>query len=120
MKKRAPPRFVPAPESGTPAYLQLAVHLAEAIRDGRYQPHQALPSERVLSESLGLSRVTTRKAIDQLASQGLIVRRPGSGNYIAPRIENPLSRLTSFSEQLRARGYSPSSRWLSRETTAAS
>ena len=85
---------------------------------GRYQPHQALPSERVLSESLGLSRVTTRKAIDQLAAQGLIVRRAGSGNYIAPRIEQPLSRLTSFSEQLRARGYRPSSRWLSRTVAA--
>ena len=120
MKKRAPTRFVPAPESGTPLYLQLALHLGEAIREGRYQPHQALPSERVLSESLGLSRVTTRKAIDQLATQGLIVRRAGSGNYIAPRIQQPLSRLTSFSEQLRARGYSPSSRWLARSITSAS
>ena len=120
MTKRAPARFKPAPESGTPLYLQLARHLGEAIRSGRYEPHEALPSERTLSESLGLSRVTTRKAIDQLASQGLIVRRRGSGNYIAPRIQQPLSRLTSFSEQLRARGYSPSSRWVSREVTAAS
>jgi GntR family transcriptional regulator len=120
MKKRAPPRFVAAPESGTPLYVQLSLHLAEAIRAGHYQAHQALPSERVLSESLGLSRVTTRKAIDQLAAQGLIVRRAGSGNYIAPRIENPLSRLTSFSEQLQARGYTPSSRWLSRVLGSAS
>jgi GntR family transcriptional regulator len=120
MKKSALPQFRPAAHSGTPLYLQLARYLSEAVREGRYQPDEALPSERMLSESLGLSRVTTRKAIDQLALQGLIVRRRGSGNYIAPRIENPLSRLTSFSEQLRARGYSPSSRWLSRQTTAAS
>jgi GntR family transcriptional regulator len=120
MKKHAGARFRPAPESGTPLYLQLARHLGEAIREGRYQPHEALPSERALSDSLQLSRVTTRKAIDQLAAQGLIVRRRGSGNYIAPRIEQPLSRLTSFSEQLRARGYAPSSRWISREIGAAS
>jgi GntR family transcriptional regulator len=120
MKKRAPTRFVASPESGTPLYLQLALHLAEAIRQDRYEPHQALPSERLLSESLGLSRVTTRKAIDHLVGQGLIVRRAGSGNYIAPRIQQPLSRLTSFSEQLQARGYTPSSRWLSREIGAAS
>jgi GntR family transcriptional regulator len=119
MKRSAPAKFVPAPESGTPLYLQLALHLADAINRGRYQPHEALPSERVLSESLGLSRVTARKAIDQLAAQGLIVRRAGSGNYIAPRIEQALSRLTSFSEQLRARGYAPSSRWLSREIATA-
>ena len=120
MRKRALPRFQPAAGSGTPLYLQLARHLGEAVREGHYLPDEALPSERALSESLGLSRVTTRKAIDQLALQGLIVRRRGSGNYISPRIEQPLSRLTSFSEQLRARGYSPSSRWLSRSTGAAS
>jgi len=120
MKRRAPLEFAPAPGSGTPLYLQLASHIGEAIRGGQYRPHEALPSERALSESLGLSRVTTRKAIDQLAIQGLIVRRAGSGNYVAPRIEQPLSRLTSFSEQLRARGYRPSSRWLQRALTPAS
>lgn len=120
MKRRPPARFVASPESGTPLYLQLALHLADQIGHGRYQPHQALPSERLLSESQGLSRVTTRKAIDHLVSQGLIVRRAGSGNYIAPRIQQPLSRLTSFSEQLRARGYTPSSRWLSRVVGVAS
>lgn len=120
MKRRAPLSFAPAPDSGTPLYLQLASQLGDAIRGGRYRPHEALPSERALSEKLGLSRVTTRKAIDQLATQGLIVRRAGSGNYVAPRIEQPLSRLTSFSEQLRARGYSPSSRWLERALTPAS
>lgn len=120
MRKRPPRGFVPDPGSGTPLYLQLASHLGEAIRRGSYQPHEALPSERTLSDKLGLSRVTTRKAIDRLAQQGLIVRRAGSGNYVAPRIEQALSRLTSFSEQLRARGYSPSSRWLSRALTPAS
>ena len=104
----------------SPLYMQLARKLTQDVRDGRYQADQALPSERTLSDKLGLSRVTTRKAIDQLAQQGLIVRRAGSGNYVAPRIEQPLSRLTSFSEQLRARGYSPSSRWLARAVTPAS
>jgi GntR family transcriptional regulator len=119
MNKRTARKFKPIPGTGTPLYLQLARFLAEAVRQGHYAPHEALPSERALSESLDLSRVTTRKAIDQLALQGLIVRRRGSGNYIAPRIEQALSRLTSFSEDLRARGYAPSSRWLSREVAAA-
>ena len=119
MNKRTSRRFKPIPGSGTPLYLQLARFLAEAVRAGHYATHEALPSERALSESLDLSRVTTRKAIDQLVLQGLIVRRRGSGNYIAPRIEQALSRLTSFSEDLRARGYAPSSRWLSRESGSA-
>jgi GntR family transcriptional regulator len=78
-----------------------------------------LPSERTLSEQLDVSRVTARKAIDQLVEQGLVVRRRGSGNYIAPRIEQPLSNLSSFSEQLAQRGHQPSSQWLQRETVVA-
>jgi GntR family transcriptional regulator len=109
----------PDPRESSPLYQQLARKLGEAIREGRYKADEALPSERVLSEHLSLSRVTARKAIDQLVEQGLIVRRRGSGNYIAPRIEQPLSRLTSFSEELQQRGYTPSSRWLKRSVTAA-
>ena len=54
-------------------------------------------SQRQVAKEFGISRVTARKAIDQLVEQGLIVRRRGSGNYIAPRLEQPLSKLTSFS-----------------------
>ena len=98
----------------SPLYMQLARKLAQDVRDGRYQADQALPSERTLSEQLDVSRVTARKAIDQLVGQGLVVRRRGSGNYIAPRIEQPLSNLSSFSEQLQQRGFTARSRWLRR------
>jgi GntR family transcriptional regulator len=98
----------------SPLYMQLARQLAEAISEGKYKVDAALPSERLLSESLGVSRVTARKAIDRLVEQGLIVRRQGSGNYIAPRFEQPLSRLSSFSEELSRRGYHPHSRWIKR------
>ena len=88
----------------SPLYMQIARKLSDDVRNGRYQVDQALPSERTLSELLDVSRVTARKAIDQLVEQGLVVRRRGSGNYIAPRIEQPLSNLSSFSEQLQQRG----------------
>ena len=116
----APPfDFQPDDLSGSPLYVQLARRLAQEIRAGRFLPDEALPSERTLSESLQLSRVTARKAIDQLVDQGLVVRRRGSGNYISPRLDQPLSRLTSFSEELQQRGFTPSSRWLSRKPSAA-
>jgi GntR family transcriptional regulator len=111
--------FQADPQSSSPLYLQLAQQIAQAIRDGHYRPDQALPSERVLSESLSLSRVTARKAIAQLVEQGLVLRRRGSGNYIAPKLEQPLTRLTSFSEELQQRGFHPSSRWLVRDVTGA-
>ena len=103
----------------SPLYMQVARKLIQDLREGRYQVDQALPSERLLSEQLDVSRVTARKAIDQLVEQGLVVRRRGSGNYVAPRIEQPLSNLSSFSEQLQQRGYKPGSQWLSRAVVVA-
>jgi GntR family transcriptional regulator len=103
----------------SPLYMQVARKLILDVREGRYQVDQALPSERLLSEQLDVSRVTARKAIDQLVEQGLVVRRRGSGNYVAPRIEQPLSNLSSFSEQLQQRGYKPGSQWLSRTLVVA-
>lgn len=107
------------PRDSSPLYAQLARKLAHAIRDGQYLVDEALPSERLLSESLGVSRVTARKAIDQLVEQGLVVRKQGSGNYIAPRFEQPLTRLSSFSEELSRRGYTPTSEWIKRAITPA-
>ena len=103
----------------SPLYMQVARKLIQDVHDGRYQVDQALPSERTLSEQLDVSRVTARKAIDQLVEQGLVVRKRGSGNYVAPRIEQPLSNLSSFSEQLQQRGFHPSSRWLKRSIVTA-
>jgi len=111
--------FDPDPRDSSPIYLQLSRRLAQLIREGHYKPDEALPSERLLAETLNVSRVTARSAIDQLVNQGLIVRKRGSGNYIAPMLEQPLSQLTSFSEELQRRGYQPSSRWLERKVDAA-
>jgi len=111
--------FSPDPQDSTPIYLQLARKLGQSVREGRFKPDEALPSERSLSEGLQLSRATARNAIDQLVEQGLVIRKRGSGNYIAPRLEQPLVHLTSFSEELKRRGYAPSSRWLGREIVTA-
>ncbi|KMQ80302.1 putative transcriptional regulator of N-Acetylglucosamine utilization, GntR family [Candidatus Burkholderia pumila] len=67
-----------------------------------------------MSDALGVSRITSRKAIALLVKQGLIRREQGAGNFITPRVEDPLSRLSSFSEMLRRRGFKPSSKWLAR------
>jgi GntR family transcriptional regulator len=111
--------FKPNSESATPLYLQLSNKLANAIHSGIWQPDEALPSERTLSDELGISRVTARKAIDILCERGLLIRKQGSGTFITPKLEQPLSRLTNFSEELRQRGFVPGSQWLSRETGIA-
>jgi GntR family transcriptional regulator len=107
------------PALPTHLYLQVRNGLARLIRERRFSVDDALPSERMLAERLGISRVTARKAIGALVDEGLIVRRHGSGNYIAPMLEQPLTRLTSFTEELRLRGFVPRSRWIRRLVGAA-
>jgi GntR family transcriptional regulator len=73
----------------------------------------AIPSERQLSADLGVSRLTLRAALDDLAREGYLVRRRGSGTYVQqPKISQELT-MTSFSEDMRRRGMSPGSRTLS-------
>src|SRR5262245_33509895 len=79
----------------------------------------ALPSERRLSHDLNVSRPTLRSVIDELVREGLLVRRHGSGTYVAePKIALPLT-MTSFSEDMTRRGMRPSSEVVSFETTTA-
>lgn len=73
----------------------------------------AIPSERQLSADFGVSRLTVRAALDELAREGYLVRRRGSGTYVQqPKISQQLT-MTSFSEDMRRRGMTPSSRTLS-------
>src|SRR5438477_8635667 len=79
----------------------------------------AIPSERQLSADLGVSRLTLRAALDDLAREGHLVRRRGSGTYVQqPKIAQELT-ITSFSDDMRRRGMVPGSRTLSMTTTHA-
>lgn len=103
-----------AATSNLPLYQQLQRALREAIDQGVLGPAEALPAERQLATELGISRITVRKAIDGLVEEGLLVRRAGSGNFINRRFEKNFAKLTSFSEDMRARGRTPRSVWLKR------
>jgi len=73
----------------------------------------AIPSERQLSADLGVSRLTLRAALEELAREGYLVRRRGSGTYVQhPKISQELT-MTSFSEDMKRRGMHPGSRTLS-------
>ena len=92
-----------------PAYQHLRRTLQHAIEHGELSPGQALPPERELGKLLGLSRVTVRKAIAGLVEDGLVLQRQGSGTFVAERIVKSFSHLTSFTDDLRARGLDPKS-----------
>ncbi|HVS85028.1 MAG TPA: GntR family transcriptional regulator [Gaiellaceae bacterium] len=86
---------------------------------GRLGVGSAIPSERQLSVDLGVSRLTVRAALDDLAREGHLVRRRGSGTYVQqPKISQQLT-MTSFSEDMRRRGMVPGSRTLKLERQLA-
>jgi GntR family transcriptional regulator len=93
--------------SPTPLYLQLADAIRRRIASGDIRVGDALASERELSQTTGVSRVTVRKAIDALFREGMLSRRHGSGTYIAPRIEQSAALLAGFSADMASRGKTP-------------
>ena len=101
-------------KSSLPLYQQLQRSLRDAIERRVLGPDDALPAERDLATDLDVSRITVRKAIDGLVEEGLLVRRQGSGTFVSNRVEKNFSKLTSFSEDMRARGRKPRSVWLNR------
>lgn len=102
---------------GGPLYLQLKRWIEDAIRRGAINPGDALPSERDLALRADVSRVTVRKAVQQLVQDGVLVQRHGSGTFVAPpaqRVEQSLSQLTSFTEDMARRGMAVRAEWLER------
>ncbi|MGB3876955.1 GntR family transcriptional regulator [Shinella zoogloeoides] len=106
--------------SGEPLYRQLGRALKTAIDESVLKRGAVIPSERDLSTGLGLSRVTVRKAIDNLVSDGLLDRRQGAKTVVSSRLEKSLATMTSFSEDMRSRGLEPGCVWISREISRPS
>ena len=106
----------------TPLYLQLQKVIQDWLAAGKLKADEALPSERDLARQLGISRVTVRKALAGLVEKGILVQRWGSGTFIAPatRVEQPLSRLSSFTDDMITRGLTPGARILERSSGPAS
>ena len=86
---------------------------------GSLPPGAALPSERELAERYGLARMTVRNEIERLTAEGSVYRLHGRGTFVAePRIAQA-GALTSFTEDMLARGLEPGSTVISSEVVAA-
>ena len=93
---------------------QRVLDLIETLETG-----DAIPSERQLSIDLGVSRLTVRAALDELVREGYLTRRRGSGTFVAePKVAKGID-ITSFSDDMRARGLTPGSRTLDLREIAA-
>lgn len=105
------------PAISEPKYYTVKRHLLELI--GSLEPGSLVATERELATELQTSRTTVRQALSELVAEGRLVRRQGSGTYVAePKITWPLY-LASFTEQVEASGFKPSSQLLSTQRIAA-
>jgi GntR family transcriptional regulator len=96
-----------------PKYYQLGNILRQKIEDGAWDPHEPIPSERLLEEQYNLSRPTIRQAIELLVRQGFLYRVHGKGTFVSPpKLQKGILELTSFSEDMRNRGLKPGQKFL--------
>src|SRR5690606_5351457 len=67
-----------------------------------------IPTEAELEERFGVSRITIRKAVEELVSEGLVVRQQGRGTFVQrPKLTHVLNSITSWTERLTALGFTP-------------
>src|SRR3954468_739680 len=104
----APPlRFVPR-------YYEIEQALRARIAD--LKPDAPLPSDAMLCEEFGVSRMTARNAVQRLGQGGIVYRVPGRGTFVAePPVHRQAGNLLSFTEEMRRQGRVPSSKVLARE-----
>lgn len=100
-------------DSKIPLYHQLYEILRARILRGDWQPGDMIPTGPELTEHYQVSRMTVRQSMDILVSEGLIYRRRGLGTFVSqPTIETGLSHMIDFAEDMRSRGFRPSTKIL--------
>lgn len=99
--------------SPIPLYYQLFLRLQSDINGGLARPGDLLGTEKDIQERFGVSRATVRKALDELARSGHLVRVTGRGTFVAePSLDIHTPHLLSFTEEMQRRGIVPDSRVL--------
>ena len=101
-------------------YSRVETVLAGEIADGVLKVGDQLPTEDSLIARFEVSRITVRRAIQNLVSRGLVEIRRGKGTFVAaPKITQELKELSGFVEDMHALGRKPTARVISKEIVTA-
>lgn len=101
-------------QAKVPLYHQISQNLRELILGGQLQPGEAVPSEWELSDLYGVSRLTVRRALGELAREGWLTRRHGVGTFVTnPTMARIAPGKLGFTQKMRQIGRTPSSRLVS-------
>jgi len=107
--------------SSVPLYIQIRDILHEQIRSGELAPGVQVPSELELVGRYSVSRMTARKALDELVKASMLYRQRGKGTFVTQNVVSyGLSTMLSFSGTLRALGYQVETRVLYQDVILAS
>ncbi|WP_171176907.1 phosphonate metabolism transcriptional regulator PhnF [Ruegeria sp. HKCCD8929] len=106
--------------SRTPVWKSIALSLTSDIAEGRYGTGDRLPTEAQLSATHGVNRHTVRRALAEMAEQGLVHARRGAGVFVAARpTEYPIGKRVRYHQNISASGKIPGKKILSLTTHAA-
>lgn len=97
----------------TAKYEMIKQDITKKIQGSEYKPNQVIPSEHELCAAYGVSRITVRKAIDELVHEGQLYRIKGKGSFVRDKAPEGLSRIYSFTEAVLHQGRTPSKKLLS-------
>jgi len=103
-------------------YLQLRRNILQAIRTEVLAPGQQMPSIAELCKQTGISRMTVRRALDQLVRERWLYTVPGKGTFVSQklRVEQSMQHLMGWTDEIRSKGLQPSTRLVSVHTVASS
>ncbi|WP_037311019.1 phosphonate metabolism transcriptional regulator PhnF [Ruegeria halocynthiae] len=106
--------------SKTPVWKSIALSLTSEIAEGRYSTGDRLPTEAQLSAKHGVNRHTVRRALSELAEQGLVHARRGAGVFVAAHpTDYPIGKRVRYHKSISANGKMPGKKILTLTTRAA-
>ena len=103
-----------------PIYKKIIDYIEKCIKNGVYIRGGAIPSEQELCEMFQCSRMTVRKALDELVSTGILFKAQGKGAFVSTIEYDRLYSLKGFTQIMKEQGYEASSEVLSFEQVPAS